>query len=120
MKVLVTGALGGIAQSGVVQVLEKDFELRLTDYKEPEKELKHEFIKADIRNYLEVKKVVKGFEAFNATADDHTADEVSSLGAFHRKMEYVFKIEGGFYVLCIPELCFGIFSIFRKVLRRPI
>jgi len=63
MKVLVTGGLGVIARYGVIQILENNFELRLTDYKEPEKELKYEFIKADIRNYLEVKKAVKGVDA---------------------------------------------------------
>lgn len=51
MKVLITGGLGKAAQGGVIQSLEKDFGLILTHYKEPEKRLKHEFIKADIRDY---------------------------------------------------------------------
>ncbi len=59
MRVLITGALGGAAQGGIIQSLEKDFELRLSDYKEPEKKLKYEFIKTDIRNYQEVKRAVK-------------------------------------------------------------
>ena len=52
MKVLITGALGGAAQGGVIQSLKKDFELRLSDYKESQKKLKHEFIKADIRKSI--------------------------------------------------------------------
>lgn len=63
MKVLITGGLGMVARYGVIQTLENNFELRLTDYKEPEKRLKYEFIKADIRNYSEVEKTVKGVDA---------------------------------------------------------
>ena len=80
MKVLITGALGGIAQGGVIQVLEKNFELKLTDYKEPEKELKHKFIKTDIRDYLEVRKIVK------------EADAIVHLGAIANPSEDPFLI----------------------------
>lgn len=63
MKVLITGGLGQIARGGVVQVLENHFELRLTHYREPEKRCRYEFIKADIRDYEEVRRAVKGVDA---------------------------------------------------------
>ena len=87
MKILVTGSLGGVARFGVVQVLGKEFDLRLTDCREPGEKLKYEFVKGDIRDYQNVKKMVKGVEAIvhlgaiaNPSADPILIYQTNAMG----------------------------------------
>lgn len=63
MKVLITGASSGAAQGGIIQTLEKEVDLRLTDRRPVDKRFKHEFVKAEIRDIKDVRKAVKGMDA---------------------------------------------------------
>ena len=61
-KVLITGALGGIV-GDIISALKDRYELRLSDYRKPERTLGHEFVKADVRNYRECERAVKSCDA---------------------------------------------------------
>jgi len=59
MKVLITGGLGYVGLN-LLPRLSKFYNLRVSHWREPEKPIKYEFVKCDIRNKEEVDKAVKG------------------------------------------------------------